>query len=148
MIDTIRVPALSATEIISAAKRKFDLRRDPPHLADWNFMRDEAGRTYEVLTHNFGRDVTCREVQSFFREKGFSGNTAAFVAWLTERTPFGAFATIPDEDRLFRIPDTNLLFAPTFDRKRDSRLIWLNTRFVASAWYGHWVFVAFRAISP
>lgn len=145
--DVILVPDLSAAGLVARAKEEIDLTYFNPELATWDFVTDERGKKYEVMTWAPGRSVSTAEVRAHFREKGFGGNTAAFISWLSKRQPMGWHMSIPEEDtRLWRGPRSGYLDAPCFDRGGGSRE--LGLRDVRGGWGGDCTFVAFREVPP
>lgn len=141
--DLITVPRLSAAELVARAKEKLNLTYLNPDLARRGFVTDEAGKTYEVLVWAPGRYVTTDEVRKHFEALKADGNTAAFVAWITENDPEGWHASIPSDDsRLF--PFGGHLYAPRFYRDDDDRDLRLSH--VDGEWDGGCRFVAFREV--
>ena len=99
----IKVPNLSASELLAYARKEIGHLEIDQTFAKWDFIRGERGKTYEVLTHYFVRGVADGEVLAYFKERGFVGNTAAFVAWVTKHKPRGWHMTVPEMgDRLRR----------------------------------------------
>jgi hypothetical protein len=140
--DLITVPARSAAELIAQAKT-LGLTYLDKDLESWDFIRDEAGKTYEVLVWKPGREVVpATEVRAHF-PKGFTGNTAAFIAWVTKHDPEGYYASIPEDDRLFA--DGGSLFAPNFFRAEADRKLGLYYD-LRRRWCDYWSFVAFREV--
>jgi len=142
--DRITVPHLSASALVAQAKEKLSLTYCCVDLASWNFITDECSKTYEVLTHCFGHNVRSDVVRGFFRERGFGGCTAAFIAWLIEKNPEGCYASIPEDVRLLRVPESRILIAPYFYRDDTYRKLLLDD--IRFDWRGDCVFVAFREL--
>jgi hypothetical protein len=144
-LETIRVPDLSGPELIAEVKKALVLTYLNPDYAKCDFLRDERGKKYEVMIWKPGREVVPgEEVRVYFKERGFHGNTAAFIAWVTKHVPNGYHATIPEDDRLFCDAD-GYLCAPSFVRAGGGREFRLYGD-VRNLWGGRWAFVAFREI--
>ena len=132
-------------ELIRRIKGKVNLTYLNQNLAAWDFMKDEPGKTYEVMTWAPGRTVSdYREVQLYFRERGFGGNTAAFAVWLERHAPMGYHASIPEDDRLWRGSRSDDLYASYFYQDGACRDLGLFG--VRDGWHGYWIFVAFREV--
>jgi len=143
--DRIIVPHLSAPALIAQAKEKLILIYCNSNLKTWKFGTPDRATTYEVHTWPPDRTVTSEEVRAYFRERGFIGNTAAFIAWVTQQNPAdGYYTSIPEDDQLWRGPESRVLCAPCFDRGGSYR--GLGLRGVRRSWYKGWVFVAFREL--
>lgn len=141
--DRITVPVLSADKLVEQAQSKLNLTYLNPDLARRGFVTDEAGKTYEVLVWAPGRYVTTDEVRKHFEALKADGNTAAFVAWITENNPKGWYVSIPSDDsRLF--PGGDGLCAPRFYRGDDGR--GLSLGHVDVEWSDDCRFVAFREV--
>lgn len=142
--DLITVPDLSAAELVAKAKRKLRPTVLSPNLTSWDFIRDERGKTYEVQVWKPGRAVVpAEEVRPHFTD-GFTGNTAAFVAWVTKNSPLGFFASIPEDERLFR--GGEYLRALSFGRDGGYRMLRLYHD-VRGRWKdASWSFAAFREV--
>lgn len=142
----ITVPNLSAAEIVKLAKKEINLIYLAPELDTWDFIQDEQGKTYEVMKHDFGRKVSVKDVPAFFQERGFTGNTAAFIALMAREKPNGYHASIPE--RLWRDPESGKLHVPHFAQFGGPIL---GLRWTGHDWSGDdgcpgWAFVAFREV--
>ncbi len=105
---------------------------------------EARGKRYEVLIWMPGRFATTREVRKHFKALGADGDTAAFIAWVTETNPDGYFASIPSDDTLLFWHSDRLL-APCFHpHDRTIHGLWLHD--LEHGWDLRWVFVAFREI--
>lgn len=135
---------LTSATLVEHVDARVRLTYVNPDLRSWNYLQDEAGKTYEVMTHVFNRTVSSADVNAFFAEKGFGGNTAAFNAWVAETNPRGYYASIPKDDRLWCGPESDELCAPFFNRGGDFRRLGLC--WVGDDWDNSWVFVAFREV--
>ena len=145
VLETITVPDLSGPELIAAAEKALVLTYLDADYAKYEFLRDERGKTYEVMVWKPGREVVPgKEVRAYFKERGFHGNAAAFIAWATKHNPNGYHATILEDDRLFRGAGGGL-FAPDFVRDDGRRKLSLYYG-VRNRWLDGWAFVAFREI--
>jgi hypothetical protein len=144
--DLITVPSLSAAEIVAEAKRKLKLTYlNEEDYASYDFVRDEAGETFEVLVWKPGRYVTTEEMRKHFAELKADGNPVAFIAWITKHDPRGYHASIPSDDsRLYCNPKSDELYAPGFYNDRHGRV--LDVRCVDDEWDDDWSFVAFREV--
>jgi len=142
--EIIQVPDLPAADLIKLAEKRIDLTYLNPDLASWDFMQNERGKKYEVMTWAPGRDVSSADVRDYFNERRFSGNTAAFISWLMEKQPYGYHASIPEDEQLWCDPESGGLCAPYFYRDGARRRLDLHG--VRDDWRGRWVFVAFREI--
>jgi hypothetical protein len=136
-LDRITVPNLSVGELYEFAHMGLFAHLSPTR---WD-AADEGGKTYEVMIWAPGRFVTTDEVRKHFPE-GFTGNTAAFIAWATEKNPMGWHVSIPEHDRLFLIGDR--LCAPDFHRDGLSRFFSMYD--VGHRWSDRCRFVAFRKV--
>ena len=147
-INVVTIPfRATAAGLIEHANKEIDLTYLNSDLATWNFIQSEAGKRYEVMTKSFGRSVSTQEVRDFFKTQGFGGNTAAFVAWVTEHKPKGNHASIPEKDNdLWRGPESRVLCAPYFRHGVAGRELGLDG--VRDDWDDCWVFVAFREVLP
>jgi len=150
------VPNLSPADLVALAMEKGNLTHLDPDLVAWNYCQyrveegrpprilEVRGKRYEVLTWKPGKGVTSQQVRDHFKDSGADGNTAAFVAWITETKPAGYHASIPSDDALlFRLSD-GYLCAPYFDCGDAHRK--LNLRDIEGGWRVSCVFVAFREI--
>ena len=144
--NIVVVPNLSAAGLVARAKQDLALTYLDDDFAKWNFVNGEEGKRYERLIWTPGRVVQSADIRTYFRERGFNGNTAAFVAWAASKNPEGYFVSIPDEDdRLWPDPESGRLYAPRFIRIATHRKLRL---FDVGGWHGPWSFVAFREVSP
>jgi len=149
--NQITVPQLASLDLLKHAIQQARLtRRVDDSFKAWNFITDECGKTFEVLTHAFTHSRVSREdIRKHFREKGFSGNTAAFIAWLCgPKSPCGSYMCIPDEDRLPRKSKFGSWVAPSFfqDEKRKNRILGFEQIGDPDYFGGQTIFVAFREI--
>jgi len=140
----VDVSNLSASSLVTKATMELKTTLCSRELQNWDFVRDERGKTYEVMTHSFGRDVSTDEVRNHFRALGFAGNTAAFVAWVTKHKPDGYHASILDFGRLWRTADNTNLSTPFF--KRNGDFLDLGLCSIEHKWGWGWIFVAFREV--
>lgn len=138
-LERITIPNLSAAELVAQAQSKLERTYLDPGFAKWEFVTNEAGKTYEVMVWAPGRYVTNEEVRRHF-PKGFTGNTAAFVTWVTVNNPEGFYASIPEDGRLF-LGGGNLC-VPIFNREDGYRS--LDLIHIDDDWYDLYCFVAFR----
>lgn len=143
--ESVIVPILSCADLVAHMRRLVEPAYLNPEIADWDFIQDEQGKQYEVLTHRFNRDVSSDEVRAFFKEKGFEGNTAAFIAWIAEHKPQVYSVSIPEDDRLFRDSTSGDLYTPYFNW--DNGYCGLNLNTVEGDWGDDCMFVAFRVVS-
>jgi hypothetical protein len=139
--ETVTVPDLPASALLAVVNEAIGLTYLNPDYAKYAFLRDERGKTYEVLTWAPGHGVSLDAVREHFSALGFCGNTAAFLEWNRKDHGDDWFVSIPEDDRCFRDAARNL-YAPYFSRDGASRRLDL-CRF-AGDWYGDCVFVAFR----
>lgn len=146
--DRITVPNLSAAGLVALAQSKLHLTYLNPDLADWDFYKNQmkeivevGGETYEVMVWAPGCDVSTNDVRNYFPED-FTGNTAAFIAWVTAKNPRGFYVSIPEDDRL--IQGGGRPCAPSFCR--EDRHPSLNLEDIRDGWYGHYRFVAFHKV--
>ena len=138
----IDVPNMGAEALVEKAQ-KIGMKLCTPQLGKWDFMTDEHGKRYEVMTLRFGRVVSTDEVRKTIRELGFVGNTAAFIAWVTMNKPDGMYISIPEDHRLrmrYRRPS-----AAYFDGWKDHYSLDLGS--ITHDWATNWVFVAFREVT-
>jgi len=139
--ETVTVPDLPAEALVAVVKEAVGLTYLNPDYAKYAFLRDERGKTYEVLTWKPGRGVSSDAVCEHFNALGFHGNTAAFLEWNRKDHGDGWFVSIPEDDRCFRDADRDL-YAPDFRRNGAYRGLSLDA--LAGDWSGGNVFVAFR----
>jgi len=59
-------------------------------------LADELGKTYEVKIWSPGHYVSADEVRVHFKNQGFVGNTAAFIAWVIKHRPVSLHYTVPE----------------------------------------------------
>ncbi len=141
--DLITASNLSASERIGRAQTKLKLTHLDEGYKSYDFVRDEGGKTYEVLVWAPGRNVTTREARKHFEALEADGNPALFVDWVTEHSPGGWHVSIPSDDsRLF--PRGGSLCAPSFYRDVAFRRLYLGL--VYGGWSGDCRFVAFREV--
>lgn len=142
----ITVPNLSAKELFALAEEKLELTfPDDSGYASYDFVRDEGGKTYQVMVWQPVRSITTEEVCKYFNGLGFDGNPAAFLAWATEHNPEGCHVSLPSDDsRLYRHPLSGVLYAPLFASGDGYRELGLC--FVDRWWSAYWSFVAFREV--
>ncbi|MDD5438092.1 MAG: hypothetical protein PHC70_03025 [Patescibacteria group bacterium] len=155
--DIIVVPDLPTVELLAQAEKRARLTHLNPDLKTWNFCEyrvekgeparilEVRGKKYEVLLWRSGYYVVTENVRDHFRALGADGNTAAFIAWISEaELSGGIYASIPSDDALlFRFPD-GYLCAPTFSCDGADRRLYL--RCVGHVWLYDCAFVAFREI--
>jgi hypothetical protein len=141
--ELIEVPDLSASELTALAKKQLDVDRGDDALDKWDFIRDESGKTYEVLVWKSDCEVTTEEVREHFKAEGADGNTAAFIAWVVKNRPKGKFTSIPlDDFRLFQRVAGLCALRFRWDKRR-----YFTFGFnVSYPWPVGWSFVAFREI--
>src|SRR3989338_8496122 len=77
--DTVVVPNISATTLIARARRDLALTYLDEDLAKWDFVNSEGGRRYKPLVWTPGCTVQSADIRAYFRERGFNGNSAAFI---------------------------------------------------------------------
>lgn len=154
---SITVPDLSPAELVARAQREIDTTSLDDELVAWNFTehrveKDEPtrainvrGKKYEVLTWALGGYRTTEQVREHFKGLNADGNTAAFIAWVTETKPRGFHVSIPSDDTLlWRNPKSGSLYAPCFGHDDAYRDLFLSG--VRVGWSAFSVFVAFREI--
>lgn len=141
--DLIQVPNLSAAELVAQAQKDLNPTRFYDGLLKWDFITDEAGKTYEVQVWRPGREsVSITEVREHFRD-GFAGNTAAFIAWAAKTNPAGYHVTIPADGKLFQ--GGGCLSVPLWIGSWDHRELGL-VQVDQSGWSVLWAFAAFREV--
>ncbi|MEI7512636.1 MAG: hypothetical protein WCK01_04230 [Candidatus Uhrbacteria bacterium] len=141
--DPITVPKLSAAELCRLAQKKFSLKFLCTLLATWDFVGDECGNTYEVKTWKPGcKVVPATDAREHFKD-GFTGNTAAFIAWMVANCPTGNYMSIPEDERLFS-SFKHGLSAPGFSRTCTESA--LGVRPVNMICDEDWTFVVFRLL--
>jgi hypothetical protein len=150
----ITVPNLSAAGLIAETKEKLGLEvleLDELGYRFYDFMNDEAGRTYDVRVWVPNRPVKTSEVRKYFSDLGFDGNTAAFLTWVAKSNPRDYHMSIPSDDsRLYFHRQLRLLCAPGFQHPRPKKRYLALTRVdgaVDGAWREHWRFVGFRPVA-
>ncbi len=125
--EIIKVPNLTAPELIATTKEQIDLTFVQSEILSWNFMGNEAGKRFEVMTHSLRRRPSIKTLFRRFRSKGFSGNTAAFLSWIGERKPVGYCISIPeDEHRRWSCPKDGTLCAMYFQQEEEHRILDLD----------------------
>jgi hypothetical protein len=146
--QVVTVPDKSVNGLVDTAEREIGLTYLNSALRSNAFIIDERGKTYEVATWKPGRHVSSEDVRKHFRDldpsNPYLGNTAAFVAWVTEKQPMGWHVSIPEKSRLLPGADGGLC-APLFYRGGAGRCLDLDG--VAGGWGADDVFVAFREVS-
>lgn len=148
--DLITVPHVTSVELIDQAQEKLGLTYLDKAFGKWDFIRDELGNVYQVGIWTPRRSVRpSLEVRSHFQH-GFVGNTTAFVVWATKFRPEGWYASIPEDDKLFRgggglFEDDADLCAPYF--YLDHELCGLGMGCATERWGDGCTFVAFRKVN-
>lgn len=148
--ERITVPNLSAAELIKLALERLNLPNQsscsPRLLAAWDFYKnqkgevvDVGGKTYEVMVWAPGRAVTTDEARKHF-PKGFMGNTAAFVAWVTAKNPEGSYTSIPEDEQLLLVHCCLQAMSYSYD----DRLMLDGLVDIQAS--GHFCYVAFRLV--
>lgn len=83
----IKVPNCSANQLFERAERR-GVNIPDFMLRDWDFDRDEGGRTFDVMfmadTRNLDHQFAWIDDCSYLKLLGFEGNMAAFVAWIAQ----------------------------------------------------------------
>jgi hypothetical protein len=141
LLERITVPNVSAVQLIRLAQSKFRFTYLSPELGERWFVTDEAGKTYEAMSWKPGRSVSSDEVRKHF-PVGFKGNTAAFVAMVTEKNLMGWHFSILEYDMCF--PSDQGLH-PFF--VCNGANLELNLHFDNGEWSSEIVFWAFRPIN-
>lgn len=144
--DIVEVPDLSAVEFFAEIKRKFGANNIYGGFQedDADFIVCSPGKSYEVTTWSPQRRVKSEEVREHFYPLGFSGNNAAFLAWIMREDPGGLWASIPSLDgEIIGQPHQRLILR--FQRDEGCRRK-LDTRSFTHGWKDGHSFVAFREI--
>lgn len=158
MSNTITIPADATAEgLIAEAKAEFEKAGIPLTESEcvgldenWlQLVRQDLelvrGKTLKFLVHDFGRDWEPSEGRGFQKERGFDGNAAAFIAWMTKTKLRGWYVSIPNDDaRLYCDPDDGGLFAASFFSDEDIRD--LDMEYMGCGWDYEAVLVAFSEI--
>lgn len=146
--DVIEVPDIDAVDLTALTKSHCDLTYLDGDYAKWDLHRgvdgtpiSGRGKRFELLTWRPKRDVNSDQVRAYFKERGFSGHTGAFTAWVKERKPEGYHASIPDDNGCWR-GSGGCLYVPCSYFDGGNRR--LDRSCPDSDWDSHWVFVAFR----
>lgn len=114
----VRIPNFSAPELLILTAVRLGATVDDQFRA-WNFLDGEKERIFEVRlleVHGSG-NANYATVRRRLRDEGFTGNVAAFLAWLQESDEEHArVATLPEDDRLFKEgPSSKDLLMPVYD---------------------------------
>lgn len=141
----VTVPDLTPANLVAQVHDTLTLTDFNESYASWDFIRDERGKTYEVLVWKPGRVVTSDEVRKHFAALGADGNTAAFLVWIVKNDPKGWFVSIPSQDaRLFQ--QAADFAAPGYYRGAGDRM--LGFKFVDTEFHEDYCFIAFREVKP
>ena len=160
--EVIEVPDLSATDLVLLASQTVPFSYPTgDRLAGWNFYQDRkgnvdrGGKRYRVSILASERKIPTDAVRTYFRERGFTGNTAAFIALVMKRKPIGWWASIPEDDGVlcsvsfpFKEP---ILQVPCLNDGHHYPGLGLQ-RIVDSVcpsgyiWPAGWIFAAFREV--
>jgi hypothetical protein len=106
----ITVPRTNSAGLILAIKNagsRFPASRIriAPPLISWNFMRDEAGKTYSLVIRRPRPGIALRDFMDLCRFDGLSGNNAVLAAWVAAaKPPEGKYVTVPDDERQWKAP--------------------------------------------
>lgn len=111
----------------------------------WRKLLKEArGKTFEVVTHDFGHGWGKDEARTWQEKEDLDGNPVALLFWVLQNDPIGFYSTISNgDDELLCLPHDDGRHAPCFDQNESGR--WFYLLDVDGEWHG-WVLVAFRAI--
>ncbi len=148
----VTIPDKSVPRLLSWIRRtcgrrgiKTDFLKTEPKK--WKKLLAEArGKTFEVVTHDFGRWWhPLNDGRPFQKKCGLDGNPVAFLFWVLKNDPMGYFGTVPNDDDLL-FPDDVSRCAPYFFRVESLRGFLLSD--VRDGWGDGRVLVAFRAMAP
>jgi hypothetical protein len=142
---TITDLTITAPALVSAVRDELELTRLDDCYSEWDFIRDEPGRTFEVLVWAQGSATSSDAAREHFAALGAQGNTALFLEWIRNRQRNGWFITVPEDDRLFRNAYGERL-VPVFLRDGESRRLRLGN--FTGEWQDTYMFVAFREVKP
>ena len=91
---TIVVPNVPPDEFIAQLKKKLNLSLFDTGFGFWDDYQNlyteisnAGGKTFEVLNGILLNSTPSSVVEKHFAEKGFTGNTGAFISWLLENNP-------------------------------------------------------------
>lgn len=148
--NIILVPDLDAVAITALAKRRCELTCLDGDYEKWDYLTglDDKpirgrGKKFEVLTWKPGRNVLSSQVRKHFEDKGFSGYTAAFTAWVAQHSPNGYYVSIPEDNACWR-GSGGRLYAPDSVFDDDDRKLFHG--WIGSPWDDGWSFVGFREL--
>lgn len=137
----------------------------PGGIVQDDHLRDEAGKTFEVLQWHPGHKVTRHEVEQYFDKLGAKPSLPAFVVWtMNLDLPDGEYVCLADHETW---SEDQGYYVPTFRRQGHDRS--MDLRYVQVAEYlydadcdesasiclggpcyvtgGNAVFIAFRVLS-
>lgn len=117
-LNVVRIPSFSAPDLLIRTAARL-LASVDNQFRDWNFLDGEQGQTFEarVLEVHGSGNANPATVRRRLQQDGFTGNVAAFLAWLQESDEEHArIATLPEDDRLFKEgPSSKGLLMPVYD---------------------------------
>ena len=143
--EIVIVPDVTADLLLSSAQSEAGILRLDSAFAEWDFLRDEGGKSFEVLTWTPTPDVSTEAAREYFARLGFGGNTAAFLEWLKSYRLYGWAITIPEDARLYRDRVNDLYVARLYRDEAYCRLCLARTR---GTWSLDHTFVGFREVTP
>jgi hypothetical protein len=147
-LQIVRVPDLPWCELVTSAARKLGRARVHPLLVKEDLFRGERGRVYEALVWKPGTVIHGAKVRAHFKDLGFQGNLAAFVAWAMSSEIAASCercVTITDDQSHFSLRGIEDL-APCLLRgfHASGYGCSLTLSRVLKPMHTHWTFVAFR----
>ncbi len=146
----VRVPDLSWDGLVASAARKLGRARVHPLLLKGDLYRGERGRTYEALVWKPETVIHGAEIRALFKDLGFQGNLAAFVAWVMSSDIAASCErciTITDDQSHFSLRGIDDLSPCLLRGYRGSGYgCTLTLSRVLKPMHTHWTFVAFRDV--
>lgn len=115
----VTIPVLSTWDLIQRVREALDVTRIDPDYEHWRFCMHivqpggEGESEFEFLTYRPTENLYPEAIRQYFKERGYFGHPAAFMAWLIDQGPRGYRASFPEDEACYRSGNGRLK-APSF----------------------------------
>ena len=146
VLGRVTVPDLSSRKLVKLAVKTLNLTYVDPDFKKWDFVGEDRGCTFETRIWLHDRNCAPAEyVREQFEKRGFTGNTAAFIAWMLEHGLGNRYSTVPPDKRMFRLGNALCVPHTRFDAER-RKLCLHRSPFGEWDESETWHFLAFRKV--
>jgi hypothetical protein len=140
---TVQVSDLAHRDFLSAVYSAVGLASLDHHYHEYDFLRDERGQVYEVMTWKPGLCPCSADIiHEHFAGLGFRGNAAAFLEWIMDGPGEGSFITVPDDDGCYHGAN-QYTYVPHLWHNGSRPMLSLDA---LGSWHSGCTFVAFRKV--